>query len=163
MVSVRRSGEAAVADDVVTFADVEQALVDVVELWRRSPGQGGGSPWAADAPWDLGDQPLYGPDVDKDVPLRPAPLSRAEVGIRDAVSAWLLWVPDDATRRLITLAANQMACRGYKSPGFRELLHPMGLTLGADGLRKRYNRAIYAIAKNLNCNAAARKAAGLRR
>lgn len=149
--------------DVVTFKEVEQAMVDAVELWRRSPGSGRGSPWAADAPWDLGDQPLYGPDVDKDVPLRPAPLSRAEIGVRDAVSGWLMLVDDERTRRLITLAINQMARQGWKSPGFKELLAPMAVAHGADGLRKRYNRALYGIVRHLNCNAAARKAAGLRR
>jgi hypothetical protein len=153
----------AAADDVVTFAEVERAMVETIELWRRSPGSGRGSPWASDAPWDLGDQPLYGPDVDKDAPVRAAPLTRAEVAVRDARSAWLELLPDERNRRLVSLAINQMARRGYKSPAFRELLRPMGIEHGADGLRMRYNRAVYAIARHLNLKSAARKAAGLRR
>ena len=158
MVNVR---DAASDQGVITFDEVERAMVEAIELWRRSPGSGRGSPWAADAPWDLGDQPLYGPDVDKDVPLRPAPLTRAEVAVRDAVSGWLELVPEQH-RRLVSLAVNQMARKGYKSPGFKELLRPMGMERGAEGLRKRYNRALYGIARHLNCNATARKAAGLR-
>lgn len=158
------SADVAVRDmhDVVTFKEVEQAMVEAMELWRRSPGSGRGSPWAADAPWDLGDQPLYGPEVDKDVPLRPAPLTRAEVGVRDAVSAWLQIVPE-RDRRLVGLAINQMARTGHRSPAFKDLRGPMGIALGADGLRMRYNRAIHAIARYLNLHATARKAAGLRR
>lgn len=149
--------------DVVTFAEVEQAMVETIELWRRSPGSGRGSPWASDAPWDLGDQPLYGPDVDKDAPVRPAPLSVDEVAIRDARSAWGELLSDERSRRLLWLAVNQMARTGHKRPGFKELLRPMGVAHGADGLRKRYNRAVYAIASHLNLHASARKAAGLRR
>lgn len=151
------------SDDVVTFAEVEQAMVETIELWRRSPGSERGSPWAADAPWDLGDQPLYGPDVDKDAPVRAAPLTRAEVAVRDARSTWGELLSDERSRRLLWLAVGQMARTGHKSPSFKELLRPMGVAHGADGLRKRYNRAVYTIARHLNSHHAARKAAGLRR
>lgn len=143
---------------VIGFAAVERGLVAVMELWRRTPGQGRGSPFASDGPWELADRELYGPDVDSDVPLRPAPLTRAEVAERDRVSAWIELAPE-RDRRLVSLAIVQMSRRGYKSPGFRELLPQMGLALGADGLRKRYNRAIYKIARELNSQATARKAA----
>lgn len=158
MVSVQ---DRVAAEELVTFKDVERAMVDAVELWRRSPGSGRGSPWAKDAPWDLGDQPLYGPDVDKDAPIRLAPLTRAEVAVRDAVSAWGEHAPE-RDRRLVWLAVNQMARTRHSRPSFKELRGPMGIDLGADGLRMRYNRAVTAIARFLNCNADARKAAGLR-
>jgi hypothetical protein len=145
-----------------TFKDVEQGLVDVMELWRRTPGAGRGSPFASDGPWELADRDLYGPDVDKDVPLRPAPLSRAEVAERDSVSAWIELV-QDRDRRLVSLAIVQMSTRRYKSPAFKELLPEMGLRLGADGLRKRYNRAIYKITAELNLRADAARAADKRR
>lgn len=151
------------ADDVVTFAEVEAAMVETIELWRRSPGSGRGSPWASDAPWDLGDQPLYGPDVDKDAPVRAAPLTRAEVAVRDARSAWAELLSDERSRRLVWLAVNQMARTGHKRPSFKDLRRPMGIALGADGLRMRYNRALFAVAQYLNLHADARKAAGLRR
>lgn len=147
---------------VITFKDVEQGLVEVMELWRRTPGQGRGSPFASDGPWELADRELYGPDVDKDVPLRPAPLTRAEVAERDRVTAWVELAPE-RDRRLVSLAIVQMSRKGYKSPGFKELLPKMGLRLGADGLRKRYNRAIYKIASELNLQAEARRAAEERR
>lgn len=147
---------------IITFKDVEQRLVEVMELWRRTPGQGRGSPFASDGPWELADRELYGPDVDKDVPLRPAPLTRAEVAERDRVTAWVELAPE-RDRRLVSLAIVQMSRKGYKSPGFKELLPKMGLRLGADGLRKRYNRAIYKIASELNLQADARRAAEERR
>jgi hypothetical protein len=150
------------ARSMLTFRDVERGLVDVMELWRRTPGDGRGSPFASDGPWELADRDLYGPDVDKDAPLRPAPLTRAEVAERDRVSAWIELAPA-RDRRLVSLAVVQMSAKGYKSPGFRELLPKMGLTLGADGLRKRYNRAIYKIASELNLQAEARRAAEERR
>lgn len=147
---------------VIGFNDVERGLVEVMELWRRTPGSGRGSPFASDGPWELADRDLYGPDVDKDVPLRPAPLSRAEVAERDRVSAWIELV-QERDRRLVSLAVVQMSSRGYKSPGFKELLPAMGLRLGADGLRKRYNRAIYKIASELNSQAGTARAADERR
>jgi len=165
--------------DMVTFDDVEQALVEAMHLWRRTPGQLGpggrsikisGSGYASmqiglgfgkDGPWELADRDLYGPEVDKDAPIRPAPLSRAEVARRDAISSWLALVPEQH-RRLVTLAVAQMARTGHKSPGFKDLLRPMGMERGTEGLRKRYNRALYGIAQHLNCSADARKAAGLR-
>lgn len=147
---------------VISFKDVERGLVEVMELWRRTPDSGRGSPFASDGPWELADRDLYGPDVDKDVPLRPAPLSRAEVAERDRVSAWIELV-NERDRRLVSLAIVQMSRRGYKSPGFKELLPEMGLRLGSDGLRKRYNRAIYKIASALNMQADDARAAGERR
>lgn len=167
-------------DDIVTFKEVEQALVAAALLWWRTPGslgpsgrggmpasgRGGGIQigvgFGKDGPWELADRDLYGPDVDKDAPLRSAPLSRAEVAVREAISAWLLWAPE-RDRRLVALAVRQMASRRYKSPKFMELREAMGISLGADGLRMRYNRAVHGIALKLNCDAAARKAARLRR
>lgn len=162
-------------DGVVTFADVETAMVEAIELWRRSPGGDRGSPFAGDGPWQLmtregvaGDYDARGGIVDTDgtrvadtAPPR-MPLSRAEVGVRDAVSGWLELV-QERDRRLVALAVNQMARMGYRSPAFLELRRAMGIALGADGLRKRYNRAVYGIASHLNSHANAREAAGLRR
>lgn len=168
------------AHDVVTFKEVEQALVEAARLWWRTPdkigpsgrnilisGSGGtgiqiGMGFGKDGPWELADRDLYGPDVDKDAPIRMAPLSRAEVAVREAISAWLLWAPE-RDRRLVAVAVRQMAARGYKSPKFMELRRAMGIALGADGLRMRYNRAVTGIARELNCNEPARKAARLRR
>lgn len=166
--------------EVVTFKEVELALVEAARLWWRTPGTlgpsgRGGMPasgtgdgiqtgigFGKDGPWELADRDLYGPDVDKDAPIRAAPLSRAEVAVREAISAWLLWAPE-RDRRLVAVAVRQMAARGYKSPKFMELRKAMGIDLGADGLRMRYNRAVHGIAQKLNCDAGAVKAAGLRR
>ena len=37
---------------IVTFDQVEEALIEAVRLWWQSPG-GGASPYASDGPWDL--------------------------------------------------------------------------------------------------------------
>jgi hypothetical protein len=130
-----------------TFDMVEERLVEAVHLWRRSPG-GGRSPFATDGPWQLVKAEFYGPDVDKDAPIRPLPLRRREVAKRDEVSAWLLFVPE-RDRRLVVLAVTALAS-GFGQVPWMRLRKPMSVTLGADGLRMRYGRAIHTICKRLN-------------
>jgi hypothetical protein len=139
--------EASGAGALWTFDMVEERLVEAMHLWRRSPG-GGSWPFASDGPWHLVKAELYGPDVDKDAPLRPLPLRMAEVEERDQVSAWLLWV-GDRDRRLVVLAVSALA-KGHKQVPWMELRRPMGVALGADGLRMRYGRAIQTICNRLN-------------
>lgn len=130
-----------------TFDMVEERLVETVHLWRRSPGDGR-SPFATDGPWELVKREVYGPDVDKDAPLPRLPLRRSEVAARDEASGWLLIVPE-RDRRLVVLAVTELAKGAAQVPWMR-LRRPMGLKLGADGLRKRYTRAIQAICQRLN-------------
>lgn len=149
---VRRSVNA----DAWSFDDVEAALVEAVRLWWRSPGSGRGSPWASDGPWELmlretdqGDYDAIGGDRMDSAPVRSLPLSRADIARRDAITAWMNWVPD-RDRRLVHIAARQMAATGWRSPGFLKIKLRWGHQLGG-ALRKRYNRALYTIAENLNC------------
>lgn len=133
--------------DFWTFDSVQERLVAAMVLWKRSPG-GGSWPFASDGPWHLVTFELYGPDVDKDAPLRPMPLTRAEVEERDQVSEWLRLVPD-RDRRLVILGIAQLAS-GRARIDWMGLRRPMGVAMGADGLRMRYSRAITAICKSLN-------------
>ena len=139
-----------------TFDLVRQALTETIELWRRSPGDGR-SPFATDGPWHLmtrsdaaGDYDARGGfDTSSDVAMRPLPLSRAEVGQRDQVSEWLRHVgkPEDA--RLVVLACSYYA-RGYQQVPWRKIRRRMGVDRGEFGLRKRFERAVGAIAEALN-------------
>ena len=126
---------------------VEQCLVETMRLWRRSPGDGRW-PFASDGPWHLVKRELYGPDVDKDEPVRPLPLSRADVRRRDQASGWLLEVPE-RDRRLVCLALLHRA-RGAKQVPWGKLKRAMGIELGSDGLRRRCERGITDICKALN-------------
>lgn len=137
----------AAAGTLWTFDMVQERLVEAVHLWRRSPGDGR-SPYATDGPWELASSDLWGPDVDKDAPLRPLPLRRREVAARDEASAWLLFVPE-RDRRLVVLAVTALA-KGYKQVPWMDLRRPMGVKLGADGLRMRYGRAIRRICERLS-------------
>ena len=130
-----------------SFDMVQERLVEAVHLWRRSPG-GGRSPFATDGPWELVKRELFGPAVDKDAPLPRLPLRRSEVAIRDQTSDWLGWV-QERDRRLVVLAVTKLA-QGHGQVPWMDLRKPMGVALGADGLRMRYSRAIQAICHRLN-------------
>lgn len=136
----------------VDAADIEAMLVECWRLWRRSPG-GGRWPFAGDGPWHLvrrelgaGDYDARGGDGDAPAP-REAGLSIAEVAMRDRVSAWLALVPE-GDRRLVTAVVGQLA-RGAARPDWMALrgrfVNRNGAALGADGLRKRYGRALVAL------------------
>jgi hypothetical protein len=129
-----------------TYEDVEERLVEAALLWLRSPG-GGRWPFAGDAPWHLADRELYGPDVDKDEPIRPLPLIRAEVARRDEASAWLVHVPDN-NRRLTCLVLMEKA-RNNGRVGWIRIRRTMNIPYGNEGLRRRYERSIAAIATAL--------------
>ena len=126
---------------------VEDRLIEAALLWRRSPG-GGRWPFASDGPWHLVAAELYGPDVDKDAPITPRPLSRAEVGLRDEVSAWLEWIADAHSRRIVALAVDEQARSGQRVQ-WRRMLRTLGMARGVDGLRKRYDRALAGVVREL--------------
>lgn len=140
----------------LTPDEVEEGLVEAWLLWRRSPG-GGRWPFAADGPWHLvsreagkGDWDARGVDGEAPPP-RETGLSTKEVARRDALSAWLQFAPD-RDRRLVCMVIEQLG-RGRQRPDFMAL-RPMfpnaqGKALGADGLRKRYGRALTAIARGV--------------
>jgi hypothetical protein len=127
---------------------VEAALVEALQHWRRMPGSGG-SPFAADGPWHLivPDWNDWGAH-DREAPMPRIPLTRDQVSRMQAVSAWIMFVPE-RDRRLVVLAIRQLAA-GAKRIDWIKIRKPMGVALGADGLRMRYSRAITAICVQLN-------------
>lgn len=163
--------EAAVIDlDTVTwwtFDLVREALIEAMLLWRRSPG-GGRWPFASDGPWHLmtreqlaGDYDARGGfDGSSEVSLRPLPLTREEVARMNRIGEWHLFVPDEFDRRLIGKCLAWYA-KGYQQLPWRKIRGQMGVDRGEFGLRKRFERAIGAIAVALN--AAEKQGSGLSR
>jgi len=160
--------------DYWTFDAVEERLIDAMLLWKRSPG-GGKWPFAGDAPWHLMSRKtrtaealtrgklkpaeeaevvarLLREEDDRETAQwqgrdRPRPLTRDEVDRRDEATEWLGFVPN-ADRKLVIMALTEKAS-GRKVSWMR--LKPLlGVAFGADGLRKRYSRAISGIARALN-------------
>ena len=136
-----------------SFAGVEQALIDVVHLWRRSPG-GGVWPFASDGPWHLvqaqaGDYDARGGDgVSSDVPLRPLPLSLAQVAERDDRSEWISRFVAERDRRLVVMVLVIKAAG--RTVSWLRLRRRFVASIGSHGLRKRYSRAITCICAGLN-------------
>jgi len=139
-----------------TFDLVRGQLVEAMRLWHRSPG-GGRWPFASDGPWHLmtreqmaGDYDARGGfDGSSDVRLRPLPLTREEVARRDAVSEWLRFVPAARDRTLLVLCCHYYA-RGHRCLPWSRIRRRMMVKRGEGGLRKRFERAVFAIAKALN-------------
>lgn len=139
-----------------TFDLVREELVEVTRLWWRSPGSGS-SPYAGDGPWELllrdeaaGDYDARGGfDTSSDVVLRPRPLSREEVARRDAGSEWLRFIDKADDRRLVVLCCTFYAS-GYRQVPWRKVKRRMGVERGEAGLRKRFERAVSAVAQALN-------------
>jgi hypothetical protein len=83
-----------------------------------------------------------------DAVLRTAALTRQEIAEMDEAFGWVEQLaPTD--RKLVALVIRQLA-RGNRQASWRDLLRPMGLQRGADGLRMRYGRAINAICRSRN-------------
>ncbi|MFN3943905.1 MAG: hypothetical protein ACK4K7_03100 [Allosphingosinicella sp.] len=132
----------------MTFAMVEERMVEAMVLWRRSPDRERG--WhRMRAFWpDIVRHNWFGDYADTEAEPRPLPLTRAEVAERDEASEWMRFVPE-RDRRLVVMALMCLA-RGEARVPWRRLLQPLGLRMGADGLRMRYARAIEKVANALN-------------
>lgn len=93
-----------------------------------------------------GDYDARGGDgTSADVTLRPASQTRAEIAEMEEAFGWLDRVPPE-DRKLIGLAIRELA-RGRREVSWLDLRSKMGVTHGADGLRKRYARAIHMICR----------------
>jgi hypothetical protein len=130
------------AGALMSFDDVQEALVEAVRCTWRLPDRERGwhqvrSLWPAIRrhTW-FGD---YGESA-SDAPPAPLPLSRREIAQMERALGWVEVVQGD-DRRLIGLALRELA-RGEARVPWRRLLRPMGLTMGSDGLRMRYARAM---------------------
>jgi hypothetical protein len=162
-----------------TFQLVEERLIEALRLWRRSPGEGRW-PFASDAPWHLMTRRtrvaigieggLKGRELQLHMQAEDAeeakrmegrehsgPLNRDDIARRDEASEWLGWV-GERDRRLVILALAQLA-GGQRQVAWTRLKPLLGIQFGADGLRKRYSRAITGIAARLNLGSGAQKGA----
>jgi hypothetical protein len=142
--SVDITGGSREGSELLTFADVQERLVEaLIMLWRLPDREKG---WhrgvAKDGPWDQVVAELSDP-ADGDESSSMPGLTQAEVAEMEEALAWMAHVPD-RDRRLVGLAIVQLA-RGGREISWRRLLAPMGLTLGTDGLRMRYGRALNSI------------------
>ena len=138
---------------VWTFDMVQDRLVEaLLTCWRHPDRERGWqrvrSTWP-DVAAEAGDYDARGGDhSSSDVSLRPASLTRADVGEMEEAFGWLDAIGAD-DRKLIGLAIAALAS-GRREVPWRHLLGRMGLRRGADGLRKRYGRAMASIAARLN-------------
>jgi hypothetical protein len=140
---------------LLSFADIEERLVEAMLVCWRNPDRERGWQTLRSA-WpevlreaSAGDYDARGGDLSSsDVSIRPASLTRAEVGAMEEAFGWLDMV-DPVDRKLIGLVITARA-RGAAQTPWHRLLKPMGLKRGADGLRKRYERAIGAVCRAVN-------------
>lgn len=142
----------------MTFALVQERLVEaMLMLWRlpdreRAWLRGGiSSLWSQYHPtvgMNACERAEYLLSHDRDEAPRMPGLTRDEVGAMEEALGWMRFV-DTADRKLVGLAVTQLA-QGYAQVSWRRLLTPMGLRLGADGLRMRYGRALHRIAVALD-------------
>lgn len=134
-----------------TFDTVEDRLIEAAACWRRAPGGQRKQIMATDGPWhlivaDAGDYDARGGDgVSSDVVLRPASLSRAEVGRMEEATRWVELYVGESDRRIVWMALFHKA--DGRTPDWRWIMGQVGLRRGVDGVRMRYNRAVGAIAK----------------
>lgn len=136
-----------------TWQLVQERMTEALLLWRRSPDSdarfslGGriSSVWqqSIDDRWALIDLV----DLEAARP-RALPLSRADMARMTEAAEWLRFVPE-ADRRLAVLVLTYLA-KGEKKVPWLKLKRRLGVQFGADGLRKRYSRAITEVAKALN-------------
>jgi hypothetical protein len=129
------------------------------------PGQRAGrGPWATDGPWQLltddiragGTWEAWRQRIDLDrakvsqgsSERRIMGLDSDQVARRDEVTEWLLLVPE-ADRQLVMAAIWQQARTGQRIR-WASMLAVVGQDRGKEGLRKRYQRALTAVADRLN-------------
>ncbi|MFZ2995938.1 hypothetical protein [Sphingobium sp.] len=133
---------------LLSFGDVEERLVEAMLVMRRMSDREAG--WLrVKACWpdivredDRGDYDARGVDMTAPAP-RPLPATRRDIAEMEEAFAWVLAAPD-RDRRLIALAITCLA-NGAKAVPWMQLRKPMGVKLGAHGLRKRYGRAMHCV------------------
>jgi hypothetical protein len=142
----------------LTVAALQERLVAVHGLWRRTPGDGA-SPFASDGPWhlmlrEIGDiagtysETLIENEAGKQLRVRKvdvraprAALSSAEVGERDLVTGWLALVAEPLDRKLVWLATAHLA-RGEDAPQWAEIKRATGAAQTPRSLAWRYAKAV---------------------
>lgn len=181
MVSVRRSGGAAVAvridaapielSPVFGRAAVEEEMVACVGLsWRmRDVGGGRPSPYAADGPWHLmvrernaGDYDARGGDMD-DAPAPRAPIGLEDVARVERAAGWLAMLEARPRRAgltsmvtdgaIVAAVLRQKAASGSRVDWAR-VLRAVGLARGKGALPDRYARAMTWLSERVQRGAA---------
>lgn len=138
-----------------TFAMVEDRLVEaMITMWRQPDRERAMLRGGRDGPWHLvtaeaGDYDARGGlETGGEIVIRPASLTRREVEEMEEAFGWVEWLkPVD--RKLVGLAVSKLAA-GRREVPWVELLRPLGLKRGRDGLRIRYGRAVSTMAARLN-------------
>jgi hypothetical protein len=141
------------AGALLSFGDVEERLVEAMLVCWRNPDRERGwmrirSAWP-DVAAEPGDYDARGGDLAMpDAEIRPASLTRREVAEMEEAFGWVeVLKPID--RKLIGLVITALA-RGAKQVPWMQLRGPMGVTRGAEGLRKRYERAMGEVCRRVN-------------
>lgn len=143
--------------DLMSFADVEERLVEALLVMGRMSDREAG--WLrVKACWPdilrenaLGDYDARGVDMIAP-PIRALPATRRDIAEMEEAFGWVQAAPE-RDRRLIALAIATLA-RGEKRVPWMRLRKPMGVKLGAGGLRKRYDRAMHLVVKAANAGLA---------
>ncbi|HEX7856105.1 MAG TPA: hypothetical protein VF503_20690 [Sphingobium sp.] len=134
---------------------VEERLIEAMCLWRRSPDREAAwlrvkAMWPdITREWAAGDYDARGYlGNSSDVPLRPLPLVRAEVGRMEEAGTWIARFVGERDRKLVVMVL------GYKAsdrrPPWLDIKRRMGIPFGAAGLTRRYERAVSGIVKALD-------------
>lgn len=143
---------------LLSFDDVQERLVEAIRVVWRQPDRE--RAWlTVRAYWP--DSMIVGEDGDSDarggvvgvtssdVKLRPASLTRREVGDAEEALSWLSAVGADDDRLLIGKVLRQMAAR-EGSVAWAVLREDRRRWRTADGLRMRYRRSMAAVVKRAN-------------
>lgn len=147
-----KSGSFVSSSQLYDYHAVVAELVEVAALWHRSPRAGHArlrSAWPRDTIdlyADAWGRSMMEPNGAMPAP---APLTRAEVDLRDRVSEWLLLVPDETNRRVLALVVAAKAAGAARVP-WAKIMRAMGVARGREGIKKRYERAVDAICMALN-------------
>lgn len=161
----RREAEAGL---LMTFDAVQERMVEAMLLWRRAPDRERGwltvraywpeisrQGWRVDVDGEHDER-----EADEKPDPRPLPLTRDEVAEMQLVGEWLGLVPEQ-DRKLVVYALAALASGRRRVPWLR-LRRPLGVKLGADGLRKRYGAALAGICAALNAQKTAENRPGIR-
>lgn len=149
-----------------SIEELEESLVAVHALWRRTPGAGRW-PFAGDGPWHLaqgevgdikGDysETLVETGTGKSMQVRKvesreprAPLSAAEVDERDRVTGWLQSVRDPQLRRCLWEASAALA-RGEGRVPWQAIALWIGWKRTPNALKQAYARTLAGVVCELN-------------
>jgi len=152
----RMSSDASSDGRLLSFDDVQERLIEAIRVVWRQPDRE--RAWlTVRAYWpDIRRHTAFGDYDDRggegsssDVKLRPAALTRREVGEAEEALSWVAAVKRDDDRLLIGVALRHLAARGGQIE-WATLRRDRSRWRTADGLRMRYRRAFDAIVKRAN-------------